>query len=127
VAVAYRFLFPLRDDYLGHFAAGYGGTLLLWLGVMWWLGWSRPTAKWGYAALAIALVSVGLGAVLEGTLFRYAEFDQVDFGNQSLGAVMAGLAVLGDHGATWLTPRRCWWRGLVGAVTLALGCFYALG
>jgi len=127
VAVAYRWLFPLREDYLGHFAAGYGGTVLLLLASIWWFGFARPTAAWAYAMLILALVSIGLGAVTEATVFRYAEFDQVDFGNQSLGAVMAGLAILGDSPRTWLAPSDYWPRALVGAATLALGFYYALG
>jgi hypothetical protein len=46
------------------------------------------------ATLAVVLLSIGAGAVLEVSVFRIARFDPVDFGNQSLGAVFAGAAAL---------------------------------
>ena len=42
---------------------------------------------WSIAPLCVACI--GLGAFLEATAFRLAKFDEVDFCNQSLGAVLA--------------------------------------
>ncbi len=47
------------------------------------------------ALLLVALVlCIAVGAVEEATTFRLAKFDEVDFFNQSLGAVLAGLSLL---------------------------------
>lgn len=78
-----------RSDYAGHFLAGYGGTLLL-LAVP--LASLRDVLR--LEVLACVVVAIGLGAALEATVFRLAIFDPVDFANQSLGAVLAGLTVL---------------------------------
>ena len=39
----------------------------------------------------VCLASIALGAALEASAFRLAKFDEVDFCNQSLGAVLAVL------------------------------------
>jgi len=88
--LAFVALLGERSDYAGHFIAGYGGTLGLA---------GLPLATLGpplrREPLLLALVAIAIGAILEATVFRIAQFDPVDFFNQSLGAALAGIAVLG--------------------------------
>jgi hypothetical protein len=42
----------------------------------------------------ICIACIALGAITESTIFRLAKFDEIDFCNQSLGAVLAGLAAV---------------------------------
>lgn len=83
-----------RHDYVGHFLAGYGGTL----GAM--MVWLRTVPDALYRArstisiLPLCLACIGLGAIFEATMFRLAKFDEIDFCNQSLGAIFAGVAAL---------------------------------
>lgn len=79
-----------RSDYAGHFIAGYGGTLGLFALPLALLG--PPLRR---EPLLLVLVAIAIGAGLEATIFRLAQFDPVDFFNQSLGAALAGIAVLG--------------------------------
>ncbi len=94
VAILYGTLLGYRRDYLGHYAAGYGGSLIaiaLTMGII-------PERTFATACpLVIELTCLGciaLGAVAESTVFRIAKFDEVDFCNQSLGAALAGLGCL---------------------------------
>ena len=84
----YGVLFPDRSDYLGHFLAGTGGTLLLLVLVV----AARPASV--EAVLITVGIAIGVGGHFEATIFRFAEFDPVDLANQSLGAVLAGVALL---------------------------------
>src|SRR6476646_4210198 len=90
----YEYFLGHRHDYTGHFLAGYGGPL----GAL--MVWLRTVPEKRYAALSIwsilpiCLACVGLGAIFEATIFRLAKFDEVDFCNQSLGAVIAAAAAL---------------------------------
>lgn len=94
IGVAYDQILAHRSDYLGHFLAGFGGTL----GTITLALWAIPTVRFlrlaGWVTLAVVLGCIGLGAVLEETLYRIAKWDEVDFCNQSLGAVLAGLGAL---------------------------------
>jgi hypothetical protein len=117
LAVAFAVVFPQRTDYLGHYLAGAGGTLLLVAGVL-FAGGHRPW--WIVAAVAAAVV---MGAGTEASVFRLAIFDPVDFANQSLGAVVVGAAAL-------MVPssRRLSLVLLAGAVLLlGAGFRYAYG
>ena len=90
------YAFPLgyRPDYFGHFAAGYGGSL----GAMACLLAITPREHYSDDVRLYTVLScfgcIALGAVFESTVFRIAKFDEVDFCNQSLGAVLAALATL---------------------------------
>jgi hypothetical protein len=110
--LAYAPFYGRRNDYPGHFAAGLGGTLLLLIAVG--LLSRRPLGWW---AVAVMIGAVGLGAVAEATVFRYAVFDPVDFFNQSLGAAVATLAVL---------DAQISGRSAVNAAALSL-CLLGLG
>lgn len=122
----YEYFLGHRHDYAGHFLAGYGGTLgatMVWL---------RTVSEKRYALLStwsivpLCLACIGLGAIFEATIFRLARFDEVDFCNQSLGAVFAaaaGLFVAGDQ----KPPVFLMDIGLiVGIVFLGAGGVYAV-
>ena len=47
--------------------------------------------------MLVVVGAVGIGAVMEATVYRLAIFDPVDFFNQSLGACVAGAAVIGHR------------------------------
>ncbi len=91
-SLAFRLVFDHRTDYVGHFAAGFGGTLGLLTLLVASNRQAMSTAQVHLVALIVALVSIGLGTVTEATIFRIAQFDPVDFCNQSLGAILAGMA-----------------------------------
>lgn len=79
--------FSYRTDYLGHFIAGFGGTLgLLTLG--------RIVSSWRWMPLLLTSVAIAIGIGTESSIFRIAIFDAVDFFNQSLGAALACCLVL---------------------------------
>src|SRR5262245_36969508 len=87
------FLGP-RHDYTGHFLAGYGGTLAACMFCLKQLSPERLARRGEIDVLLVSVVCIGLGAVTEATIFRIAKFDEVDFCNQSLGAVLAGVVSL---------------------------------
>ena len=87
---AYAPFFGRRNDYPGHFIAGFAGQLLL----LALLGIITRRALVGWALLSLAM-AIGIGTITEATIFRLAIFDPVDFFNQSLGATTATAAVIG--------------------------------
>lgn len=89
--LAYGLFLGSRTDYLGHYLAGFGGTLLL-LAVP--LTMRKRTAGWIVPGLVVLAIIFGI--LTEATLFRIAIFDPVDFCNQSLGAVLAGACFMGN-------------------------------
>jgi hypothetical protein len=86
-----------RRDYLGHFAAGYGATLCA-------------------AAVHLAALPAAI---------RLAKFDEIDFCNQSLGAVLAGSGALALAGAEKPSDAMLWTSVTVGAAFLAAGAYFA--
>jgi hypothetical protein len=93
-AIVFEATLGHRHDYTGHFLAGFGGT---WMALLVVLKSLLSPVVWPKSASWIAPVCIGcilLGAALEATAFRIAKWDEVDFCNQSLGAVIAGLASL---------------------------------
>jgi hypothetical protein len=130
-ALGYRGFLAERHDYLGHFLAGYGGTLLL----VWMAARIMEGRRW--AVVFATLVALSLGWFAEHTVFALAGFDPIDFHSQSLGAVLGGLAVLetrtGDPDYDWdegLLPFVGNARGLLilatACLSLVLGTVYAL-
>lgn len=83
-----------RHDYTGHYAAGYGGTLGALM--VWLKGIDRERfLQSGLRSIVpVCLACILLGVFTEATAFRIAKFDEVDFCNQSLGAVLAGLVAV---------------------------------
>ena len=82
--IAYGALLSHRSDYLGHYLAGIGATVMLLCMLA-----TRTKKPLGWDALAVTLVSIALGFGTEATIFRLGLFDPVDFCNQSLGACIA--------------------------------------
>lgn len=74
-----------------------------------------------WSGLAPVVVAIGLGAITEATIYRLAIFDPVDLANQSLGAAVAGAAVIGRNGS-W---GRAAVLAAVGVVCLRLGYYFA--
>ena len=117
------FLGP-RHDYLGHFWAGYGGTLgacMVWMRM---LPSDRLTARGEVDVLMVCVGCIALGVATEATIFRIAKFDEIDFCIQSLGAVLAGI-----RSTKFLAARQTggkeFDRGLIAGIVFlgAGGCF----
>lgn len=117
VGYAYHHFLGHRSDYLGHFLAGFGGTLGAVTIALLTIPWARFAKLSGWVVLAVVLACIGLGAIFEETLYHIAKWDEVDFCNQSLGAVLAGLSVCVI--ANTLRTNLVWavlatgWAGLV--------------
>ena len=113
---AYLVFLGNRSDYLGHYLAGFGATLLLLCILVWFrkdgLGWN---------ALVVTALAIAMGFVTESSIFRFAFFDPVDFCNQSIGACVACACVLGT------APRRALLirLGIASLVLLAGGFVFA--
>jgi hypothetical protein len=122
-ALLQLFLSP-RHDYLGHFLAGYGGTLAACMFWMKLLPSDRRTARGEVDVLLVCVGCIVLGAVTEATFFRIAKFDEIDFCSQSLGALLAGIGAM-----KFLTARQAgdmeFDRGLIAGIVFlgAGGCF----
>jgi len=126
VAAAYLLFLRHRTDYPGHLLAGYGATLgalgLATLAVPRGLLSSRAAPL---LVVAGTVVSVGVGAALEGSVFRIAQFDLVDFFNQSIGAALAGLSTLVVLGRDRPPPATRAVGALLGVAALAAGFLLA--
>ena len=122
----YEYFLGHRHDYTGHFLAGYGGTL----GAL--MVWLRTVPEKRFAAVStwsivpICLACIGLGAIFEATIFRLAKFDEVDFCNQSLGAVIAAAAALFLADQQKPAVRLMDIGLIVGIVFLGAGGVYAV-
>lgn len=114
-AAAYKLSFPDRSDYVGHFLAGAGGTLLLLTVVV------EMDRRGRWPVVLGVWTAVLLGVIAEATVFRLAEFDLVDLANQSLGAVFAGFGMLDGRAGDRSTAVA----GIAGLVFLVAGFGYA--
>jgi hypothetical protein len=126
VSLLFYVLLGHRRDYLGHYAAGYGGTLCA-AAVVFAAIPPRSFHRIAYATVVpCTILCIAAGAVAEATVFRLAKFDQIDFCNQNLGAILAGLA------AIYLTRNakpsdlalRC--MIAIGVVFLLVGAYFAV-
>ena len=126
VSLTYVFFLGYRRDYLGHFAAGYGGTLCAVAAALAAIPPAAYRRASAFVPLTCTIICVLAGAVAEATVFRLAKFDEIDFCNQSLGAVLAGCALtsLSDGNK----PRDLTFTGVivVGLVFLLVGNYFAL-
>lgn len=119
ICLLFQLFLGYRRDYLGHFAAGYGGTLCA-IGVLLALIPVKMFSRFSSLGIVVCtIVCIAGGAVTEATVFRLAKFDEIDFCNQSLGAVLAGLATI--HMADHLKPAD----NLLSS-TLAIGLIYLI-
>ena len=127
IAVLFRWFLGHRSDYLGHYAAGYGGSLAAMTLVLAALPVGRFPRLGVWTIAPGCLACIALGAVTEATVFRLAKFDEVDFCNQSLGAVLAGLAVLAIVGESKPRDIALWSSIAIGIGFLLAGFYFALG
>jgi hypothetical protein len=104
--ISFLLFFPHRSDYAGHYLAGLGATLMMLGGFLWLRGRSMS-----WFAVVLVVLAILFGVATEATVFRIAIFDPVDFSNQSLGAIAAGLLMYD------VSRRRC------GVAAAALGLF----
>jgi len=114
-ALALRLALGHRPDWLGHFLAGFGASLVLILVAL------RLTRGRPGTVLAATALATGLGWVAEHSVFALAGADPMDFHVQTLGAGMAGLALLmGRAEDTPALPGL-----LLGASAVVVGGFFA--
>lgn len=85
----------------------------------------KPFARWGLISLIpTTLVCILIGVLAEATAFRIAKFDEVDFFNQSLGAVLAAIVVVPYTDCQRPPDREFDYGVIVAIVYLSLGgCF----
>jgi hypothetical protein len=126
VSLLFYVLLGHRRDYLGHYAAGYGGTLsaiAIFLAAIPAAGFARLGSL---AVVPCALLCIAAGTVAEATVFRLAKFDGIDYCNQNLGAVIAGLAAM--YAAGGAKPSDVGLRCMIaiGAVFLVVGGYFAV-
>ncbi len=91
VTIVYYVCLGHRRDYLGHFSAGYGGTLIALVLAIIATPQNRFVALSGRLVICVTLFCIVGGILAEATVFRLAIFDLVDMCNQNIGAVLAGL------------------------------------
>ena len=124
--IVYEVFLGHRHDYTGHYAAGYGGTLGA---ICVWLKTIRPERFPQVSILGMApmcLACILLGAILEATAFRIAKFDEIDFCNQSLGALLAASAAMSFAGRDKPSAHTLD-AGLIAAIAfLAAGACFAV-
>lgn len=129
VSLLYYLLLGYRRDYLGHFAAGYGATLtataLLLAIVVTALSPDQFRHIVPSIAVAATVLCIGAGAVTEATIFRFAKFDEIDFCNQSLGAVIAGVVAIAIAGEAKSTGPTFRWAVATGIVFVLVGAYFA--
>lgn len=115
-----------RHDYTGHFMAGYGGTLGAFM--VWFRGLS-PAKFERYSTAGVVplgMACILLGVFTEATAFRLAKFDEIDFCNQSLGAVLAATVATAYTGSSKLADR-VFDHGLILALAfLSVGACFAV-
>ncbi len=94
IAGLYLIFLGHRSDYAGHFMAGFGGTLLLMMVAVEIQSRKGEPPPTGPVVLVVLVACILFGTLEEATTFRLAKFDEVDYCNQNLGAVLATLCTL---------------------------------
>ena len=127
LGVVFEVFLGHRHDYVGHFAAGYGATLLF--GVLcqriWFTEKDYPKRPLVWL-LPTVLFCIFLGVITELTVFRIAKFDEIDFFNQSLGAVLAGMILLAGVQDRPKEAEHISMEIFVAVVFLGVGAVYAV-
>lgn len=85
--VAYLVLFSYRVDYTGHYLAGAGLTALL-------VGLTGARTSRPEAVVAAVALTAAAGAVTEDLFFTSFFYDPIDVANLTLGALVAGAALV---------------------------------
>jgi hypothetical protein len=115
-----------RHDYLGHFSAGFGATLAALALAFKEVPDQQFQERVPARVLMFSLACIAAGAFAEATVFNIAKFDEVDFCNQSLGAILAALGFLANSGER--KPDATFFRSefYAGIIALLVGCYFAM-
>ena len=126
VSLLFYVLLGHRRDYLGHYAAGYGGTLSAIAIVLAAIPASRCQQIGSLTIVPCTILCIAAGTVAEATVFRLAKFDEIDYCNQNLGAVVAGLVaiVIAGNAKPPDVALRC--VIAIGAISLLIGAYFAV-
>jgi hypothetical protein len=126
VSLLYYILLGHRRDYLGHYAAGYGGTLSALAILLAAIPASWFEQKASLAVVAGVVLCIAAGTVTEATVFRLAKFDEIDYCNQNLGAVLAGLVAmrLAENARPSDATLRC--MVAIAVMFLLTGAYFAV-
>ncbi|MFO0914736.1 MAG: hypothetical protein U0795_17390 [Pirellulales bacterium] len=119
--LAYEAFLGHRHDYSGHYLAGYGATFAAAIAVLGMIP-ARNYQRWANrGALPFCCACILGGVVTEATVFRLARFDEVDFFNQSLGAVLATVCAGAYVGHRKCTPGTIMFGLMTGLTFLWMG------
>lgn len=124
VGILYEFFLGHRHDYAGHYMAGYGASLAAML-FCFRVCSEEQYRRWStFSIVPMCIFCILLGTITELTIFNLAKFDEVDFCNQSIGAVLAAMATVTFTG-TKKPPERELDYGLIVGIAFvgAGGCF----
>lgn len=122
---AFLYFLGHRTDYVGHYSAGFGGTLLaLGIGVG-LVSRDIESARLSKLVWLLSMGAIALGAFFEATVFRLAVFDPIDFCNQSLGATIAALAFLANPPRLPMSGHDVGFVATIGIFFVLTGFHYA--
>lgn len=105
--------------------AGLGGTLIAIVGAHRLLADHPDPPPLTRIILLVCLGSIAVGTFTELTMFRLAKFDEVDYFNQNIGAVLASLSCLSVLPEPGETAPSLTYVILIGVCFLLAGFFYA--
>ena len=94
LALFYTIFLGYRRNYVGHYLSGFGGTLFVTMVIVEYLTKASYARNLEIVIIVTLVISIAYGTLLEATVFRIAKFDELDYGNQNLGAVLAALCAL---------------------------------
>lgn len=126
ISLGYYLFLGHRRDYLGHFAAGYGGTLTLIAIALAAVPPVRYPKLAGWVVVPCTLLAIAAGTVTEATIFNIAKFDEVDYCNQNLGAVLAGLVAVHLVRPAKPPDADFRWALISGVTFMLIGGYFAL-
>ena len=126
VGILYLSLFGYRGDYLGHFAAGFGATLATLAIAVVKIPDSLFSQRCAGRVLLMTVACIVAGAFAEATVFNIAKFDEVDFCNQSLGAILAGIGLLANIGDAKAAGDFFRAECYAGLIALLVGFYFAM-
>ena len=126
IGIGFLVLLGFRPDYLGHFAAGYGGTLTALALLTAAIPRNHFASRMPITVVATVVICICGGIFTEATLFNIAKFDEVDFCNQSLGAFIAGLGILANLKDDKADEYRFRLVTYAGLIALHIGFYFAM-
>jgi hypothetical protein len=126
IALLYIMFLGHRGDYVGHYLAGFGGTLVAMMFVLERTSQAMYARQLSFIILWVCLGCLVYGTVLELTAFRLAKFDELDWCNQNLGAVFAALWTMLRVPSSVKPSRHLFRRSQwLGLLCLGIGGYYA--